>query len=246
MYSTPLLLPMPFHLALYFRIPKDVPSMGFFSVFCLAYYCIVWCVMLLFPSPRIYTFHIKLPPIEDRIRVRRLDWNLLSTATPAIKAWMNPTHNLTEAVTDLLKRYKYRLNTVMACIMTEALEVQGIHVPAKVGRVSWCIMVYHGVSWCIVVYRGVSWCIMVYHGVSCCTMVYHGVSWCIVVCHGVSLCIVVYRGVSCCTMVYHGVSWCIMVYHGVSWCIMLVYRGVSWCIMVYRGVSWCTTLYHGV
>ena len=151
----PLLLPMPFRLtlALDFRIPKDVPWMGFFSI----YYCIVWCVMLLFPSPRVSTFHMKMPPIiEDRIRVRRLDWNLLSTATPAIKAWMNPTHNLTEAVTDLLKRYKYRLNTVMACIMTEALEVQGIHVPAKVGRVLRCIVVYRGVSWCIMAYHDVS------------------------------------------------------------------------------------------
>ena len=66
---------------------------------------------------------------------------------------MNPAHHLTVAATDLLKKYKYRLNTVMACIMIEALEVQGIHVPAKVSGVSledtrasqdkWLIMTGH-------------------------------------------------------------------------------------------------------
>ena len=217
--------------------------------------------MLLFPSPRVHTFHIQMPPIiEDRIRLRRLDWNLLSTATPAIKAWMNPTHNLTEAVTDLLRKYKYRLNTVMACIMTEALEVQGIHVPAKVGRVSWCIVVYRGVSWCIMAGDTRTslggWCIEVYHDRGYTYqprwVVYDGVSWCIMVYRGVSWCIMAgdtraSQG-GWCTMVYPGVSWCIVVYHGVSWQGIHVpakVGGVPWCILVYHGVSWCIMVYHG-
>ncbi len=64
----------------------------------------------------------------------RLDWNLLSTATPAINAWMNPGHRAMVAGQMLLSTYKHRINIVMACIMTEALDVQNIHMPVKVSN----------------------------------------------------------------------------------------------------------------
>ncbi len=62
----------------------------------------------------------------------RLDWNLLSTATPAINAWMKPAHRSIMASKILVAHFKQRVSTVMACIMTEALDVPSIHVPVKV------------------------------------------------------------------------------------------------------------------
>jgi len=60
------------------------------------------------------------------------DWNLLSTATPAINAWMNPCHRAILAANYLYSQLNTRFCTVMACIMTDALDVQGIHMPVKV------------------------------------------------------------------------------------------------------------------
>ena len=62
----------------------------------------------------------------------RYDWNLLSTATPAINAWMNPCHRAIVSAQSLVRKLNNRISRVMACIMTEALDKQGIHVPAKV------------------------------------------------------------------------------------------------------------------
>lgn len=57
----------------------------------------------------------------------RLDWNLLSTASPAIDAWLNPSNRLATAVSSLISGYKKRTTAVMACIMTDALDVAGMH-----------------------------------------------------------------------------------------------------------------------
>ena len=61
-----------------------------------------------------------------------MDWNFLSTSTPAINAWLNPSHRLTVAVKSLVQQRFQRVCRVMACCMTEALDVQGIHMPVKV------------------------------------------------------------------------------------------------------------------
>ena len=57
---------------------------------------------------------------------------MLSTATPAINAWLNPGHRAIMEVYTLLRYLESRISVVMACIMTEALEVQGIHMPVRV------------------------------------------------------------------------------------------------------------------
>ena len=62
----------------------------------------------------------------------RLDWNLLSTATPAINAWMNPSDRLMTSVRQLVRVLSMRTCSVIACMMTEALDVQKIHVSYKV------------------------------------------------------------------------------------------------------------------
>ncbi|XP_064637366.1 bridge-like lipid transfer protein family member 1 isoform X3 [Lineus longissimus] len=73
------------------------------------------------------------PPMPNKRKVdfTRLDWNLLSSATPAINAWMNPSDRLLVAVKTLLGGNRKRTTSVMACLMTEALEEQRIHMPYK-------------------------------------------------------------------------------------------------------------------
>lgn len=66
-----------------------------------------------------------------------MDWNLLSTASPAINAWMNPSNRLAIRVVHML-RCRYRRNTaVITCLMAEALDVQGLHMPIKVRQTLW-------------------------------------------------------------------------------------------------------------
>ena len=73
-------------------------------------------------------------PITRKIDYTRLDWNLLSTASPAINAWMNPSNRFAIRVVHML-RCQYRRNTaVITCLMAEALDVQSLHVPVKVGK----------------------------------------------------------------------------------------------------------------
>lgn len=73
----------------------------------------------------------------------RLDWNLLSTASPSINAWMNPSDRLTVAVIHFLHSSESRRLGVMASLMAEALDVQSIHVPVKV-----CVGMCMGVGVC--------------------------------------------------------------------------------------------------
>ncbi|CAH1776489.1 unnamed protein product [Owenia fusiformis] len=70
-------------------------------------------------------------PSSRKLEYTRLDWNLLSTATPAINAWMNPSDRLIVATKVMLSSLSIRTSAVMACIMTEGLDVQGIHMPFK-------------------------------------------------------------------------------------------------------------------
>lgn len=62
----------------------------------------------------------------------RLDWNLLSTATTAINAWLNPADRLMCEIRCMMLTLTRRTSAVIACIMTNALEVEGIKLPNKV------------------------------------------------------------------------------------------------------------------
>ena len=62
----------------------------------------------------------------------RHDWNLLSTGTPAINAWLNPFDRLIYSVKHLILALTHRTSSVMACIMTDGLEESSVHFPRKV------------------------------------------------------------------------------------------------------------------
>ncbi|XP_030626570.1 bridge-like lipid transfer protein family member 1 [Chanos chanos] len=64
--------------------------------------------------------------------------NLLSTATPAIGAWLLPIDQLKSTLQKLDMESTLRVCAVMGCIMTEALEKKSIHIPfrSKYNRVT--------------------------------------------------------------------------------------------------------------
>lgn len=66
-------------------------------------------------------------PITRKIDYTRLDWNLLSTASPAINAWMNPSNRLAIRVVHMARTLYKRSTAVIACLMAEALDGQHIH-----------------------------------------------------------------------------------------------------------------------
>ncbi|KAK5638052.1 hypothetical protein RI129_012347 [Pyrocoelia pectoralis] len=70
-------------------------------------------------------------PITRKIDYTRLDWNLLSTASPAINAWMNPSNRFAIRVVHMVRTMYRRSTAVVACLMSEALEAQGIHMTSK-------------------------------------------------------------------------------------------------------------------
>uniref|UniRef100_A0A4W6FBX3 KIAA1109 n=1 Tax=Lates calcarifer TaxID=8187 RepID=A0A4W6FBX3_LATCA len=57
--------------------------------------------------------------------------NLLSTATPAIGAWLVPIDQLKSSLRKLDMEGTLRVCAVMGCIMTEALEKKTIHIPIR-------------------------------------------------------------------------------------------------------------------
>ncbi|XP_041130046.1 transmembrane protein KIAA1109-like isoform X4 [Polyodon spathula] len=57
--------------------------------------------------------------------------NLLSTATPAIGAWLIPIDQLKSSLNKLETEGTLRVCAVMGCIMTEALEKKGIQIPLR-------------------------------------------------------------------------------------------------------------------
>lgn len=66
-------------------------------------------------------------PITRKIDYTRLDWNLLSTASPAINAWMNPSNRLAIRVVHMVRTMYKRSTATIACLMAEAMEGQQIH-----------------------------------------------------------------------------------------------------------------------
>ncbi|TRY60510.1 hypothetical protein DNTS_001480 [Danionella cerebrum] len=64
--------------------------------------------------------------------------NLLSTATPAVGAWLVPIDQLKSSLEKLEMESTLRVCAVMGCIMTEALEKKSIHIPfrSKYNRVT--------------------------------------------------------------------------------------------------------------
>ncbi|XP_054723573.1 bridge-like lipid transfer protein family member 1, partial [Uloborus diversus] len=70
-------------------------------------------------------------PNTRKIDFTRLDWHLLSTATPSINAWLKPSDRLMVSIRKMAKESRHRLAAAMACLMAEALEVQSIHMPIK-------------------------------------------------------------------------------------------------------------------
>ncbi|XP_035723534.1 transmembrane protein KIAA1109-like isoform X4 [Vespa mandarinia] len=70
-------------------------------------------------------------PITRKIDYTRLDWNLLSTASPAINAWMNPSNKFAIRIVHMFRTMYRRSTAIVACLMAEALDVQGIHIPVK-------------------------------------------------------------------------------------------------------------------
>lgn len=73
-------------------------------------------------------------PITRKIDYTRLDWNLLSTASPAITAWMNPSNRFAIKVVAMMKAFHLRRTAIAACLMADGLEVQGIQKHPKVNH----------------------------------------------------------------------------------------------------------------
>lgn len=61
----------------------------------------------------------------------RMDWHLLSTVSPALNAWLNPSDHLKQSAQKMIAAYETRKCTIIAFLMIEALEAQSIHVPLK-------------------------------------------------------------------------------------------------------------------
>lgn len=72
-------------------------------------------------------------PITRKIDYTRLDWNLLSTASPAITAWMNPSNRFAIKVVAMMKAFHLRRTAIAACIMADGLDRDGIQKHPKVG-----------------------------------------------------------------------------------------------------------------
>lgn len=89
-------------------------------------------------------------PITRKIDYTRLDWNLLSTASPAINAWMNPNNRFALQVVHMFRCMYRRSTAVVACLMAEALDMQAIHMPVKVIFFSITAMVIVLLSECVV------------------------------------------------------------------------------------------------
>lgn len=70
-------------------------------------------------------------PAAKKTDMALLDRNLLSTASPAINAWMNSGDRLTVTVIQLIRVAETRSLSVLAGLMAEALDVQHVHVPVK-------------------------------------------------------------------------------------------------------------------
>ncbi|XP_063234537.1 bridge-like lipid transfer protein family member 1 isoform X2 [Bacillus rossius redtenbacheri] len=70
-------------------------------------------------------------PITRKIDFTRLDWNLLSTASPAINAWMNPSNRFAIRVVHMVRCVYRRSTAIVACLMAEALDEHSVHLPIR-------------------------------------------------------------------------------------------------------------------
>lgn len=70
-------------------------------------------------------------PNTKKIDFTKLDWHLISTATPAINAWLNSGDRMLLSSKKCSLYYERRVLSVLACLMSSALEVPGIHIPPK-------------------------------------------------------------------------------------------------------------------
>ncbi|KAF0308259.1 uncharacterized protein FJT64_020491 [Amphibalanus amphitrite] len=61
----------------------------------------------------------------------RSDWNMLSTSSPSINAWLNPANRMTGAALQMTSAHTRRQLAVMACLMTAALDHPNIHATPK-------------------------------------------------------------------------------------------------------------------
>uniref|UniRef100_T1KK05 Bridge-like lipid transfer protein family member 1 C-terminal domain-containing protein n=1 Tax=Tetranychus urticae TaxID=32264 RepID=T1KK05_TETUR len=70
-------------------------------------------------------------PNTRKIDYTRLDWHLLSTATPSINAWLSVGDRLGVAVKKMNSLYEQRVSSVITYLMISGLEVEGIHIPPQ-------------------------------------------------------------------------------------------------------------------
>lgn len=89
---------------------------------------------------------------QSQLKIKRfscsLDWNLLSTASPAINAWMNPSNRLAIRVVHMVRTMYRRSTATVACLMAEAMEGQHIHTLPKVGvSITKCAMPLRNFKW---------------------------------------------------------------------------------------------------
>ena len=66
-------------------------------------------------------------PITRKIDYSRLDWNLLSTASPSITAWMNPSNRLAIKVVAMMRAMYHRRTAVITALMADSLDGQNHH-----------------------------------------------------------------------------------------------------------------------
>lgn len=62
-------------------------------------------------------------PISKKIDFTKLDWNLLSTASPSIDAWLGPIDRFQNAASACIQMYHLRLSATMAALMADSLDV---------------------------------------------------------------------------------------------------------------------------
>uniref|UniRef100_UPI00398F7960 bridge-like lipid transfer protein family member 1 n=1 Tax=Pristiophorus japonicus TaxID=55135 RepID=UPI00398F7960 len=69
--------------------------------------------------------------LHSHVQTHSRQLNILSTATPAISAWLIPIDQLKSSLNKLEMERTLRVCAVMGCIMTEALERKSAHFPLK-------------------------------------------------------------------------------------------------------------------
>ena len=82
-------------------------------------------------------FNFAAPPqtlATTKIGYTRFDWNFLSTASPAINAWMNPSNKFAMRLVYVSRQMYKRSSAVVACLMTQMLEMKPFQLPSNKSR----------------------------------------------------------------------------------------------------------------